>query len=462
MSSKIILIGFVCFSFILGTTCLNNEVVVYKFQNERLENNFITIQPKSPTTKSTGYTICLHAMFTTWNAKVLFESNYMLMYIDNYVYKRGVYANMQRWDYFSWFHLTVSSTTWNSFCIVYDESALVLNVTIDGNVVQSLRNYTSNLNNLTQPITIGGESPMNRFAGQVTNFNFWNRPLSLSELEQYSSPNSFSFVEQSMPQIVMWTELNITEIGNNTSNYTIEKEKLNQCQDLPVLFVDKKSYEESLKICTSFNGDLLQQGKMNECFLRKEKLVLKENCTNMFWIFNNQSKIKSANETGRDDSVEKLKFGSNAIEDGCLVFNSSKNKDINVNCLVFNSSKNKDRNVNCTMKNCFACLIQQPRMKYEFKNVLFKKPLIDKNYFLVNENGVLFTGINGKSIIKQSTFSKMGWSVFNLKNGNLTECAKLNFNGTFPIGLQSLTLPLEIDHLSNASISLQIKLTNVS
>ncbi len=107
-------------------------------------------------------------------------------------------------------------------------------------------------------------------------------------------------------------------------------------------------------------------------------------------------------------------------------------------------------------------MIQQPRMKYEFKNVLFKKPSIEKNYFLVNENGVLFTGINGKSIIKQSTFSTMGWSVFNLENGNLTECAKLNFYGTFPIGLQSLTLPLEIDQLSNASISLQIKLTNVS
>jgi hypothetical protein len=447
MSSKNILIGFVCFSFILGTTCLNNEVVVYKFQNERLENNFITIQPKSPTTKSTGYTICLYAMFTIWNAKFLFESNYMMMYIDNYVYKRGVYANIQRWDYFPWFSLTVSSTTWNSFCIVYDQSELVLNVTIDGHVVQSLKNYSSSLNNLTQPITIGGKAPMKRFAGQVTNFYFWNRPLSLSELEQYSSPNSFSFVEKSMPQLVMWTELNITEIGNNVSNYTIEKEMLTQCQDLPVLFVGKKSYEESFKICTSFNGDLLQQGNINECFLRKEKLVLKENCTNMFWIFNNQTKVESANETGRDDGVEKPKFGSNAIEDGCLVFNSSKNKDINVNC---------------TVKNCFACLIQQPRMKYEFKNVLFKKPLIEKNYFLINENGVLFTGINGKSIIKQSTFSKMGWSVFNLENGNLTECVKLNFNGTFPIGLVSLTLPLEIDQLSNASISLQIKLTNVS
>ncbi len=345
MSSKFTLIGFVCLSFILETKCLNNEVVVYKFQNERLENNVITIQPKSPTTKSTGYTICLFAMFTTWNEKFLFGSNSMRLYIDSYKYKSGVYdvdADNPTWHFFPWKNMTVSSKNWNSLCIIYSQAEFILNVTINGQVVHTLYNYSSNLENLTDKITIGGTIPDYRFAGQVTNFNFWNRPLSLSELEQYSSPNSFSFVEQSIPQLVIWTDLNITEIGNNVSNYTIEKEMLSQCQGLPVLFAYKKSYEESLKICTSFNGDLLQQGNINQCFLRKEKFVLKENCTNMFWIFNNQSKVGSANETSREDGVEKPKFGSNAIEDGCLVFNSSKNKDINVNC---------------TVKNCFACMI---------------------------------------------------------------------------------------------------------
>ena len=433
MITKLILFGFfLSSSFFFVTKVLANEVLVYKFHNERLGDNFIKIQPKTPTTAATGFSICLNAMFSTLNDRYLFESDTMILNIDDYKYKYGYYYDFKVWYTFLLDKMSISPTSWNSFCVLYNQSDLALNVTINGKVARSLKNHTFNIENLSSPITIGGITPNNRFAGQVTNLNFWNRPLSLSEMEEYySSVNNSSFAEKLIPELVMWSEVNIIEIGNGTSNYSIENEFLQKCQDLPVLFVEQLPYDKSFKTCESFNGALLEEGNANECFLKKEKTNLKDGCSNKFWIFSNKSIIIS-NETGKDE----------------------KNKLL---CLLFDANKRKE--ANCNEKNCFVCKIPQSKMKFEMKSLSTEKSRIENSYFLVNKDGKnLFSGIYGKTIIKSTIPSKTFWTVFDSKPGNITEVGKLNGSTTYPIGLQTLVLSQE----SNESLPIQIKLSNVS
>jgi hypothetical protein len=123
---------FLCFMPVLISQCSAELVTAYKFSPENRENEFIVVQPEIPASPPTGFSICLRAMFWTWNERVLFHSSSVTMVIFNYTLNVGAFRIGQNYTYFYTKVMPISSSKWNSICVVYNDTNSFLTITING------------------------------------------------------------------------------------------------------------------------------------------------------------------------------------------------------------------------------------------------------------------------------------------------------------------------------------------
>jgi hypothetical protein len=289
-----------CLALLLGgcpVDCSSEEITIYQFPPDKVSNNTMTIQPKNTTLQTSGYAICLRAMFWTWGYRVLIDTKNILLGLYNYYPQFGFFKNGQNSFDFPWENAIVSPSIWNTFCISFNQSESTVQITINGKLVSTL--YSS-VGYLPNPITIGGRTAVDgrRFSGQITDLNFWNKPLPLTEIEIFSTGcDTVNFLEKLKPELVLWPEVNITFRGSSTSNYKLKRETFcsllstnNSVWDSLMLFGNRLiTYEESINTCEELGGKLALQGNINENFLKREEKNLKNMCFNKFWMSANIS-----------------------------------------------------------------------------------------------------------------------------------------------------------------------------
>lgn len=297
---------------------------------------------------------------------------------------------------------------------------------------------------------LGGES----FAAEMTDFNVWNRPLSIIEIEEYSFAcnNSSDFVKNSKPELVSWYDLNITRQGNETRQIRVPKEKLcKKLQDFNektmIFYPLISSYADAYSVCKYWKGDLpfpINSSHMEMIASKSREQLIKSSCTDRIWV----SIVKSKQNNSKwiyDMS------GGFELEVKFPGFEIPESK-IDERCSYYDTNLKKFKAKNCYHSLCFFCQIPEDRLVYRIRGNAPYECSLDDKYILSNDEFgyVVLFGLDGKNIISkpwswtfQNLFSKQVEGYLN--NGDL-----LN-----PIGFQYL-------NCMNRNITMPIKLTNVS
>jgi hypothetical protein len=159
------------------------------------------------------------------------------------------------------------SSEWNALCFTHNLTDLVFNVTLNGEQIGSEKvnkkeDLKSNfLNKPAEPFSIGLEAP---FLGQITDFNVWNRPLSIEEITQYSFGCQARLLAQ--PEILDWANTNITSRGFQSNIIQMQRQLLT-CQNSLKQSHDffqntlAMSYSKSVEFCKFLRGDLIDPFK---------------------------------------------------------------------------------------------------------------------------------------------------------------------------------------------------------
>jgi hypothetical protein len=407
----------------------SDEIPVYQFPPDKVLNNYLIIQPKNTALQTSGYAICLRAMFWTWGYRVLIDTENILLGLYNYYPQFGFFKNGQNSFDFPWENANVSPSIWNTFCISFNQSESTISITING---QPVHNSYSTVGYAPNQITIGGKSALDgRFSGQITDFNFWNKPLALTEIEEFSSGcNTTSFLEKLKPEFVLWSEVNITFRAKSTNNYTMKRETLcsllsnNFAPDSLLLFGYRPfTYDESISTCEQMNGKIVFQGNINENFLEREEKSLKNLCSNKFWM--------SAKKLGENKNNSDLIMESPFTEN-------------NAQCFYYDVSKAVYNSTSCKTTLCVVCQIPEARLKFQIKP-LSKQLYLESDYFLINCNGyAVFAGLNRLTIINSTANA---WSAFYYNALNILDYrtefknfGNLSGKTRFPIMLQTLVM----------------------
>jgi hypothetical protein len=430
----VILLVFILF--ICQAESISNEIKVYQFNPDYNNDNFLSIQPKTPTSKTTGFSFCLRAIFWTWNYRVLVETGSITLGLQEPKQNFGFYKTNSDFLRFPLEIVNFSPTIWNSFCMSFNETDLLFKITINGQLVTTSK---SSIRYELRKITIGSELPESRFYGQITDFNFWNKPLALTEMEEFSSGcNTSNFLLKQKPEYVLWPKANITLLGKSTTKYYMNAEMLcnvspnNSVPDSLLLFGNSVPYEESVKVCDELKGEFVLQGNADKNVLQREEASLYRLCDNKFWVFTN--------------ILEENKNNQELISDG----HSMK---INNKCWYYDVFYQTHNLTVCKERNCFLCQIPERQLKYQFKSSK-EKEFLETDYFLVNYNGqVTFLGQEGLNYIQY--FSDQKYSILYFNYSEYVHIGYLHGKTIFPIGLQTLTL-------YNNGESFQVKITDVS
>jgi hypothetical protein len=253
----------------------STETTVFKFSPLHLEENYLVIQPKNVSvTNLTGYSICLRALFWSWNNAAVFDSPAGTFSFQH------MFGNYEL-CIFSWCCMPLSdaSADWNSICITHDFSNFLLEISLNNDVnircrieeeVGILENATF-LERLTKPFQIGKDS---LFWGQITDFNVWNRPLSKDEITDYLINCDADFSKTSGPEILAWSNASFKVIGNNTQHFVMPRSLLT-CHNNSGSISPQKSqyfgngnylgYLESIQFCQFLKGDLLLLNNSEMC-----------------------------------------------------------------------------------------------------------------------------------------------------------------------------------------------------
>ncbi len=444
MHLKLIFGAVSIFSMLSGGNCFSDEITVFKFSPENRENNFISIQPKTPTSDTTGFSVCLRAMFWTWNPSILFQSETIALVSFN-DYSGLLYENGNYNKWFPWTNKTrVSPSHWNAICVVYNLLSSQLNITLNGALLgnDTIPNFISVLN-LTDPLTIGGQDYYDRFSGQISDFNFWNRPLPLDLVDRFMFDCNYDLAEQQRPEIVNWYDVSsLTSISNTTKNFSMPREYLCDIESSSTLIVlnDKKYYKDSVSFCQRLNSKFLNENLTDreKMFLKRENKISDLKCLNQIWV---------ENENEQNESKETQNASYGVLDH---------NKDM---CKVLNISDNNVYNTSCYDSNCFVCKVPEERLHFKLQSNRRNDYYAEKEFLLVNDEGkVVFIGDEGQTVIK----GRYPWIIYNSKlmqNFKLEEILTGSSTFIIPIGIQNYTFK-EIN--ANESIQVQLKLSNVS
>ena len=170
----------------LDAYCQNSLVQVAEFGIETKAQNYFEILPNQENVKSLDFSICLRCRFWTWNDMVVFVTETMKLELS--LVRSNFFGFLGQAFPFPLAALKVSPTLWNSFCFIHNSTNS--SVTVDVNGFKDISHfYTTALkkDDLKKKITIGGVSThdwgeYNRYSGQITDFNFWNRALNPTEV----------------------------------------------------------------------------------------------------------------------------------------------------------------------------------------------------------------------------------------------------------------------------------------
>jgi hypothetical protein len=439
-----ILAGVLLLFLVANVVCSSNEITVYKFLPENRENNFIVIQPETPSTPTTGYSMCLRVQFWTWDTRIVFYTDNMFFGVYHYNYKSTIYYQSETYYDFPWDNMVVSSSIWNAVCLIYNNSAMSLDISINGGpMIRNTINDSIILDFSSSTILIGGPFTDYRCSGLVTDFNFWNKPLSVENVQAFmkgcfnDNQNDLPF-----PEYSDWSNAQITYIGNGTTTFSMPREYLceSSSSNTLIMFFESSTFEKSAAFCKRLNGNLLTENvtKAEKIFLKRQTMNISSDDCNKIWI-----------ETGKE--------GNQSNEDlGHSYGVSDKTKK----CSTFSIVDGNFTSTNCDESLCFVCKFPEERLRFKLQNNWSNKFAIEKEYLLVNDGNqnTIFVGISGQTFIK----GEGQWKIYNSKSISsfkMEEFATLNGTARFPFGIQSFLFK---DDRTNETTSLQLKLSNVS
>jgi hypothetical protein len=435
----------------------------------------------------TSYSICLRAMFQTWDDKWLFDSASHTLILNDYnagtgIYYNGLYSPHQ-FEYKNSFHL--SPSFWNSFCITYNAETFQLRIVMNG---QSILDEKETFAGLKDPIesgyldaeeyyntTNGHYAPIFKislftlntadFSGQVSDFNFWSRSLASDEVNQYSSGCQYDFETTSKPDLVKWSKVNVTyptEV-NYTGRLLIQRSDFCPTQQqnltvvIPMTFI---AYEDAFQECFILNGKmpLLQNGSalLEEVHLNKTMESVKDICSTGYWL----PVVKSKSNASK--WIIDVRDGSAETEYDAM--SGSQNKVEGKGSCKILRSDNFDVAPNyCTESYtlCSLCQVEQKRLLFNLKGFCDQKAGIDKDYFLLqspnNPDNIYFSGLTGFTDIRREYSD---WKIVfkTERNESLNTYAIYNGTDRSPIGLKTWYL----SNPCNNTLTNVMKLTNVS
>jgi hypothetical protein len=372
----------------------STQTTVFKFSPLHLEENYLVIQPKNvPVTNLTGgYSICLRALFWSWNNAAVFDSPAVTLLL-NLKHTSGNYELC----IFSWccMPLANASVDWNSICITHDFSYFFLEMNLNNKInmrcriveeVGILENATF-LERLMKPFHIGKDS---LFWGQISDFNVWSRPLSTDEITEYSFNSEEEFSKTSIPEILAWSNASIKEIGNSSQHFEKPRALL-ICHNNSGSIPPQKSqyfgnsnflgYLESIQFCQFLKGDLLLLNNSEMCddYTMYWVPIIKSNYTSK-WQYD-----KRVLNLSEEEVVFPLILQDGAENELCLSIFS--NTYIPISC----------------ENNTEASFCQAPAEGLVFKVITnsTSKCTAEVKYNLFGERSrTYFAGINGKLIIE--------------------------------------------------------------
>jgi hypothetical protein len=303
-----------------GDLTMSNWTTVYRFLPLSFENNYIVLEPKTPNTNSTGYSICLRVSIWRWSYTVLLDSLFVKLAIqpidlDFFLCFSILKDKDKGGPCFLWENV---SSEWNSLCITHNFKDFVLNITLNGIEMGSQKKKPAIdfMEKLTNSFSIGLATSL---WGQITDFNIWNRPLTIEEVHQYSFDCLKGLSMQ--PQILDWFTANITKRGNNS--LAMHRALLNCHSDIeqsPVIFdIAYMVYSSSVELCNLLNGKLVEPMYLGQ-FNGDE---------NYFWV-------PKSDEFGNNTQNSLLTTAQAA--DGCMIVDLKSNEYFREDCGSLNPS----------------------------------------------------------------------------------------------------------------------------
>ena len=155
------------------------DTQVIEFDLERRAgSNFFEVQPNQIPLKNQDFTICFRCKFWTWNTRIIFKGDNFFMGIAASDFESGVVFHNSTFARFSAKGLKISSSLWNSMCLVYSSKMPSLTIAINDFVEVLSANVTKiDIASIQSQIIVGTTSEYNMFSGQVTDLNIWNSAL---------------------------------------------------------------------------------------------------------------------------------------------------------------------------------------------------------------------------------------------------------------------------------------------
>jgi hypothetical protein len=427
---------------------------VYKFDLIISDDNLLTIQPYKSPGPPTGYSICLRAMFWKNDEIVLFQStNISLIVFNGKFVCISINTNKHCFD---WITNSAVSMKWKSICIMHSFMDFTLNTSINGKHVNSMKiiittNFTENLSN---PIEMGGGKLSLKY---ITDFNIWNRPISVQEVEEYSMGLNFNTLTGvNGPEILNWSDANVTYQGYYCKMFIISRALLAtqiqiSSEEFPInpFFIlnhpREKTYDKSVHFCKQIRGTLFLPTQSNLKFVRSHYYWDDLN-SDFFWV----PFVKSTNGNSKwvyDSELEDLSENIPTLnvkgtsEQNCLTFNVTSEEFIPQECL-------KTQRIFCKTP-------EEGIIFSAFHNSSVNIEL-ELNYILINDEGYLFfAGLTGKNTI---FYNGTMWIIYDEKSRKIIGFYTEKILES-PAGLHSVTF---LDNGNNGAIQIQMKLSNVS
>ena len=128
------------------------------------------------------------------------------------------------------------------------------------------------------------------------------------------------------------------------------------------------------------------------------------------------------------------------------------------NCVFAQQSSMRLLNERCENKYCSLCNFKEDSV-FRLKGFCSEQSLIDTHYTFVNENGVAFRGLYGKTFIAVNETSQK-WHL--TEYVTFAEIASFNNSKVFPIGLHEWSVNFDCDKKLDKVKTVGLKLTKVS
>ena len=288
----------------------------------------IQFEAQTPTSKPSGFTICLSVSYTTWDLRVVFDivtpsHRHISLILSDYMNDLGTFNGELNFKYVDSFKLFPG--TWNLICIVWNETSETIDIQLNGNRVLNgplplnVRRFPKYFSNSTISIT----------DGKMTDFNFWNRPISNEEMNNILNCN-FELSDQNKPEYVFWPEVKITlQTGNVTKSdsKSICQSESESDQKINLFFTS----QEPVVDCDRLNGAMPSATSKTEIW--KEE-IFPGRCS-YFWLPLTRSIVdpqKWLNQnTNTESSIDGLIYDVDK-EKNCIVYGVSAKQYFQTSC----------------------------------------------------------------------------------------------------------------------------------